>query len=95
VYWLGVGDWQTLDSRATAALAAGAEARLHRPANLVVLISALCRYSTGRFGEAVAMAAQARAAGRERHDPIVHLYGLLILLESRLRVDPGDPAIAA
>ena len=94
MYWLGVGDWTTLDARAPKALAAGAVARLHRPANLVVLISAVCRYLTGRFGEAVAMAAQARAAGRERHDPIVHLWGLLVVLESRLRVDPGDPAIA-
>jgi predicted ATPase len=95
MYWLGVGDWTTLDASAPKALAAGAAARLHRPANLVVLISAICRYLTGRFGEAVAMATQARAAGRERHDPIVHLWGLLVVLESRLRVDPGDPAIAA
>jgi predicted ATPase/DNA-binding SARP family transcriptional activator len=94
MYWLGVGDWQTLDARAPAALAAGAAARLHRTANLAVLISAICRYLTGRFSEAAAMAAEARTAGRERHDPIVHLYGLLILIESRLRVDPGDPAIA-
>jgi hypothetical protein len=40
------------------------------------------------------MAADARAAGRDRHDPVVHLWGLLILLESRLRVDAGDPATA-
>jgi hypothetical protein len=84
-----------LDARASTALAAGAAARLHRLADIVVLISALCRYLTGRFGEAAAMAAQARAAGRDRHDPTVHLWGLLVVLESRLRVDPGDPAIAA
>ena len=41
------------------------------------------------------MAAQARAAGRDRHDPTVQLWGLLVMLESRLRVDPGDPAIAS
>jgi len=64
-------------------------------ADIVVLISALCRYLTGRFGEAAAMAAQARAAGRDRHDLSVHLWGLLVLLESQLRVDPGDPAIAS
>jgi hypothetical protein len=84
-----------LDVRAPTALAAGAAARLHRVADIVVLISALCRYLTGRFGEAAAMATQARAAGRDRHDPTVQLWGLLVLLESRLRVDAGDPAIAA
>jgi predicted ATPase/DNA-binding SARP family transcriptional activator len=94
LYWLGVGDWTMLDARAPAALAAGAAARLHRLADIVVLISALCRYLTGRFDEAATMAAQARAAGRDRHDPTVHLWGLLVLLESRLRVHPGDPAIA-
>jgi len=41
----------------------------------VVLISSLCRYLTGRFGEAAAMAAEAQAAGRDRHDPVVHLWG--------------------
>ena len=41
------------------------------------------------------MAAEARAAGRDRHDRMVQLWGLLVLAESRLRTDPGDPAIAA
>jgi predicted ATPase/class 3 adenylate cyclase len=94
LYWLGVGDWAMLDARAPTALAAGAAARLHRVADIVVLISALCRYLTGRFGEAAAMAADARGAGRDRHDPTVQLWGLLVLLESRLRVDAGDPMIA-
>ena len=40
------------------------------------------------------MAAEAQAAGRDRHDPVVHLWGLLVVMESRLRVDPGDPTIA-
>jgi hypothetical protein len=94
LHWLGVGDWTILDTRAPTALAAGAAARLHRLADQVVLISAVCRYLTGRFSEAAAMAADARTSGRERHDPVVHLWGLLILVESRLRIDPGDPAIA-
>jgi predicted ATPase/DNA-binding SARP family transcriptional activator len=94
LHWLGVGDWAMLDARAPKALAAGAAARLHRLADQVLLISAVCRYLTGRFGEAAAMAAEARAAGRDRHDPAVHLWGLLVLAESRLRVDPLDPAIA-
>jgi hypothetical protein len=94
LHWLGVGDWTMLDARAPTALAAGAAAKLHRLADEVVLMSSLCRYLTGRFSEAAAMAAEARAAGRDRHDPNVHLWGLLILMESRLRVDPGDPTIA-
>jgi hypothetical protein len=94
LYWLGVGDWTMLDTRAPTALAAGAAARLHRLADIVVLISALCRYLTGRFDEAAAMATQATAAGRDRHDPTVQLWGLLVLMESRLRVDASDPAIA-
>jgi hypothetical protein len=94
LHWLGVGDWAMLDARAPKALASGAAAKLHRLADEVVLISSLCRYLTGRFGEAAAMAADARAAGRERHDPVVHLWGLLVVMESRLRIDPGDPAIA-
>jgi predicted ATPase/class 3 adenylate cyclase len=94
LYWLGVGDWTRFDARAPTALAAGAGARLHRLADQVVLISAVCRYQTGRFSEAAAMATEARAAGQARHDPTVHLWGLVTLIDSRLRVDPGDPAIA-
>ena len=94
LHWLGVGDWTTLDARAPTALAAGAAARLHRLADQVVLISAVCRYQTGRFSEAETLGAEARAAGQARHDPSVHLWGLLVLINSRLRVDPGAPAIA-
>jgi hypothetical protein len=83
-----------LDARAPKALAAGADVRLHLLPDQVLLISAACRYLTGRFSEAAAMAADARASGRERHDPVVHLWGLLVVMESRLRIDPGDPAIA-
>jgi hypothetical protein len=92
LHWLGVGDWPVLDARA--GLVAGAAARMHRLADQMVLVSAVCRYLTGRFGEAAAMATEGRAAGQARHDPIVHLWGLAVLAESRLRVDPGDPAIA-
>lgn len=84
-----------LDARAPTALAAGAGARLHRLADQVVLISAMCRDLTGRFDEAAAMATDARAADRDRHDPVVQIWGLLVLIESRLRVNPGDPTIAS
>jgi predicted ATPase/DNA-binding SARP family transcriptional activator len=94
LHWGGVGDWTMLDARAPTAMAAGAGARLHRLADQVVLVSAMCRDLTGRFDEAAAMAAEARAAGRDRHDPVVQIWGLLVLIESRLRMNPGDPAIA-
>jgi hypothetical protein len=95
LHWGGVGDWTMLDARAPTALAAGAGARLHRLADQVVLISAMCRDLTGRFDEAAAMATEARAAGRDRHDPVVQIWGLLVLIESRLRMNPGDPTIAS
>jgi predicted ATPase/DNA-binding SARP family transcriptional activator len=94
LHWGGVGDWTTLDARAPKALAAATATRLHHLADQVVLISAMCRDLTSRFDEAAAMAAEARAAGRDRHDPVVQIWGLLVLIESRLRVNPGDPAIA-
>jgi predicted ATPase/class 3 adenylate cyclase len=94
LHWLGVGDWAVLDARAPKALAAGAAANLHRLADQVVLLGSVCRYLTGRFDEAAAMADDIRASGRERRDPSVHLWGLVTLMESRLRVDPGDPTIA-
>jgi predicted ATPase/DNA-binding SARP family transcriptional activator len=95
LHWLGVGDWPALDAGLPRALEAGSRGRLHRAADQAVLLGGVCRYLTGRFGEAAAMAAEARAAGRDRHDRMVQLWGLLVLAESRLRTDPGDSAIAA
>jgi predicted ATPase/DNA-binding SARP family transcriptional activator len=94
LHWLGVGDWPALDAGLPRALEAGYGARLHRAADQAALLGAVCRYLTGRFEEAAVMAAEARAAGRERRDRMVHLWGVLVLMESRLRTDPGDPAIA-
>jgi tetratricopeptide (TPR) repeat protein len=94
LHWGGVGDWATLEARLGQALSAAAGARLHRLADQVMLTGSICRYLTGRFAEAAAMAADVRASGRERRDLSVHLWGLVALMESRLRLDPGDPAIA-
>jgi hypothetical protein len=40
------------------------------------------------------MAADARAAARDRRDPMAQLWGVLVLAEAGLRADPGDPALA-
>jgi tetratricopeptide (TPR) repeat protein len=94
LHWLGVGDWAALDNGLARALEVGRRARLHRMVDQAILLGGICRYLTGRFEEAAAMSAEARAAGRDRRDPMVQLWGLLVVAESRLRTDPGDPALA-
>jgi predicted ATPase/class 3 adenylate cyclase len=94
LHWLGVGDWSTLGAGLPKALDVGARAQLHRSVDQALLLGAICRYMTGQFEEAIAMAAEGMAAGRLRHDPTVTLWGLLIMTESRLRTDPRDTAIA-
>jgi tetratricopeptide (TPR) repeat protein len=94
LHWLGVGDWAALDNGLARALEVGRRARLHRMVDQAILLGGICRYLTGRFEEAAAMSAEARAAGSDRRDPMVQLWGLLVVAESRLRTDPGDPALA-
>ena len=94
LHWLGVGDWPILDARLSTALEAGAGAKLHRSVDQALELAGVCRYLTGRFEEATAMAARGMAAGRERRDPMVTLWGLLVMIESRLRTDPSDTSIA-
>jgi predicted ATPase len=94
LHWLAVGDWAAVDAGLPRALGAGTGARLHRVVDQVVLLAGVCRYLTGRFEEAAAMAADARAAARDRRDPMAQLWGVLVLAEAGLRADPGDPALA-
>ena len=94
LHWLAVGDWAAVDAGLPRALEVGTGARLHRMVDQVVLLAGVCRYLTGRFEEAAAMAADARAAARDRRDPMAQLWGLAVLAEARLRADPGDPALA-
>jgi hypothetical protein len=94
LHWLAVGDWAAVDAGLPRALEVGTGARLHRAVDQVVLLAGIGRYLTGRFAEAAAMGAEARAAARDRRDPMAQLWGLLVLAESRLRADPGDPAVA-
>ena len=94
LHWLAVGDWAAVDAGLPRALEVGTGARLHRAVDQVVLLAGIGRYLTGRFEEAAALGADARAAARDRRDPMAQLWGLLVLAESRLRADPGDPAVA-
>ena len=94
LHWLAVGDWAAVDAGLPRALEVGTGARLHRAVDQVVLLAGIGRYLTGRFEEAAAMAADARAAARDRRDPMAQLWGVLVLAESRLRSDPGDPGVA-
>ena len=93
-YWLGVGNWAAVDAGTARAVEVGGRTRLHRAVDQAQLIGAISRYLTGRFEEASAMAAEGMASGRERRDPIVQFWGLLIQMESMLRIDPGNPALA-
>jgi hypothetical protein len=94
LHWLAVGDWAAVDAGLPRALEAGTGARLHRVVDQIVLLAGVCRYLTGRFEEAAAMAAAARAAARDRRDPMAQLWGVLVLAEAGLRADPADPALA-
>ena len=94
LHWLAVGDWAAVDAGLPRALEVGTGARLHRAVDQVVLLAGVGRYLTGRFEEAAAMGADARTAARDRRDPMAQLWGVLVLAESRLRSDPGDPAVA-
>ncbi|MDG6105110.1 hypothetical protein Daura_33500 [Dactylosporangium aurantiacum] len=92
LHWTGVADWAAVDAAAARALARPA-APLHRWADDVRLVAGVAQHLTGRHAEAVAAAAECVAAGRERRDPVVHLWGLLLLIEATLRADPADPAL--
>ena len=94
LHWLAVGDWAAVDAGLPRALEVGTGARLHRAVDQVVLLAGIGRYLTGRFEEAAALGADSRAAARDRRDPMAQLWGVLVLAESRLRSDPGDPAVA-
>jgi hypothetical protein len=94
LHWLAVGDWATLDAGLPTALEIGTRAKLHRSVDQALLLGAICRYLTGRFAEATAMAAGGLAAGRERRDPLVTLWSLVLSSEIRLRTDPNDTSIA-
>jgi predicted ATPase/DNA-binding SARP family transcriptional activator len=94
LHWLAVGDWAAVEAGLPRALEVATGARLHRVVDQVVLLAGIGRYLTGRFEEAAAMGAEAAASARDRHDPMAELWGLVMGAEARLRLDPGDPALA-
>ena len=93
LHWLGAGNWAEFDAGYAKAMEVAAQAHLHRWTDEVILLAAITRYLTARYEEAMAMAAEAMATGRERRDPMVHLWGLLILAEVALRMDAHDSRI--
>jgi adenylate cyclase len=94
LHWTGAGDWAGVDAGAARALELRHRTPMHRWADEVQLIAAVARYLTARYDEAAAAAAEVMASGRDRRDPIVHLWGLAVLIETTLRTDPGGPALA-
>jgi predicted ATPase/DNA-binding SARP family transcriptional activator len=94
LHWTGVGDWAAADAGAARALPILRRTPMHRWADEVQLISAIAHYLTARYPEAAEGAAEGMASGRDRRDPIVHLWGLVVLMETALRADPENPAIA-
>ncbi|GGM71799.1 hypothetical protein GCM10007977_086990 [Dactylosporangium sucinum] len=93
LYWTGVGAWADVEAGATRALALRDRTPLHRWADEVVLIAGAARYLTARDPETVAAAAEGLASGRDRQDPVVQLWGLLLLIETAVRADPADPVL--
>jgi predicted ATPase/DNA-binding SARP family transcriptional activator len=94
LHWTGVGEWAAVDAGAAKPLALRHRNPMHRWADEVLLIAAAAWYLTARYPEAAAAAADGMASGRDRRDPVVHLWGLLVLIETTLRTDPDEPALA-
>src|SRR4029453_17922514 len=93
LHWLGAGNWAEVDAGYAKAMQVAARAHLHRWTDEVILLAAVTRYLTARYEEAMALGAEAMPTGRERRDPMVHLWGLLILAEVAVRMDAHDPRI--
>jgi len=90
----GVGDWQAVEAGAARALELQRDAPTHRLADQVLLVAGAARYLSSDYPGAAAAAVEGTAAGRERRDPVVQFWGLVVLVETMLRARPHDPAIA-
>jgi predicted ATPase/DNA-binding SARP family transcriptional activator len=93
LYWTGVGDWAAVEASATRAMELQREDPMRRLADQVILIAGVARYLTARYPEAASAAAEGMTSGRDRRDPVVHFWGLVILIETALRAGPDNPAL--
>jgi predicted ATPase/DNA-binding SARP family transcriptional activator len=94
LHWIGAGDWAAVDGLTGRALEILGWAPMHRWADEVLLLIAIARYHTARYPEAATLLAEATASGRDRRDPIVLFWGLVVQIETALRTDPENPAVA-
>jgi predicted ATPase/DNA-binding SARP family transcriptional activator len=93
LHWTGAGDWAAVEAAAARVRELGPRSPMHRWADEVLLITAVVHYLTARYPQALAAASEGLAAGRDRRDPVVQVWGLLLLIETTLRTDPADPAL--
>jgi DNA-binding SARP family transcriptional activator/predicted ATPase len=93
LHWTGVADWAAVDAAADRVLAGPPDVPLHRWADEVRLIAGVAQHLSGRRAAALASAAASVAAGRDRRDPVVHLWGLLLLIEATVGNDAADPSL--
>ncbi|MET8153260.1 ATP-binding protein [Actinoplanes sp. NPDC049668] len=91
LHGIGAGDWAAVDAGTARALALREETPMYRWADELLLASAVAWHLAARHEQAAAAAAEGVAAGAGRRDPIVHLWGLLVGMETALRTDPCDP----
>ncbi|WP_460492831.1 AfsR/SARP family transcriptional regulator [Dactylosporangium cerinum] len=101
LHWIGVADWAAADAAAARvgprhrATPQRPVAPQHRWEDEARLIAGVAQHLTGRHDEAVASAARCLLSGRDRRDPVVHLWSLLVLIETTLPAGPGAPSLEA
>ncbi|GID95725.1 ATP-binding protein [Amorphoplanes digitatis] len=93
LHGIGAGDWAAVDAGTARALALRERTPMYRWTDELLLASAVAWHLAARHEQAAAAAAEGIAAGAGRRDPVVHLWGLLVLMETTLRTDPRDPAL--
>jgi predicted ATPase/DNA-binding SARP family transcriptional activator len=93
LHWTGAGDWAAVDAAAARVERLGPRVRMHRWADEMLLVQAVARYLSARYEQAAAAATEVLAAARDRRDPIIQFWCLLILIETTLRTGPASPAL--
>lgn len=88
--WIGVAEWAAADAACARGLDAVQRIGIHRAADQLVLLQGVAAYLTGRRAEATDAGRRGADSGRRRGDPIPHLWGLLLGIESALRFEPAD-----